>query len=216
MSTTTTPARTALSTPERILDAALVSIAAKGYDGTSLDSLAVGLGVTKQTLLHHFGSKDGLLRALLGRSAAEVRTAVEAGLSSGGSAMNRIDAVVRAVFRLAAARPDLLALTRETIRLGGAFTNELLRSLEPLTHQATGFLSEAMRVGELRQHDPRLVLLTTYSTVIGAATEVEVLRQLGVAPSVRIMVRRRRELMDELQSALAPRVARPAAPAGGL
>ncbi len=193
------------STPERILDAALVSIAAKGYDGTSLDSVAVTLGVRKQTVLHHFGSKDGLLKALLARSADEVRDAVEDGLGSSGSAMQRVEAVVKAVFRLAAIRPDLLALTRETIRLGGSFTNELLAALEPLTYRGTQFLTAAMDAGELRRADPRLVLLTTYSTVIGAATEVEVLRQLGVAPSVRILVRRRRELIDELRTVLAPR-----------
>jgi TetR/AcrR family transcriptional regulator len=197
---TTTP-----STPERILDAALVSMAAKGYDGTSLDSLAATLGVRKQTVLHHFGSKDGLLKALLGRSADEVRAAVEVGLAAQGSPMDKVEAVVRAVFRLAAARPDLLALTRETIRLGGSFTDELMNSLEPLTHQATEFLAAAMDADQLRRHDPRLVLLTAYSTVIGAATEVEVLRQLGVAPSVRILVRRRRELIDELRAVLAPR-----------
>jgi TetR/AcrR family transcriptional regulator len=199
---------TSPSTPERILDAALVSMAAKGYDGTSLDSLAATLGVRKQTVLHHFGSKDGLLKALLARSADEVRAAVEAGLATSGSPMDRVEAVVRAVFRLAAVRPDLLALTRETIRLGGSFTDELMSSLEPLTHEATEFLSASMDAGELRRHDPRLVLLTAYSTVIGAATEVEVLRQLGVAPSVRILVRRRRELIDELRTVLAPREAK--------
>lgn len=171
----------------------------------SLDGLAAGLGVRKQTVLHHFGSKDGLLRALLSRSADEVRDAVDAGLTSSGTALDRVDAVVRAVFRLAAVRPDLLALARETIRLGGSFTPELMSSLEPLTYRATAFLNEAQEAGELRPHDPRLVLLTAYSTVIGAATEVEVLRQLGVAPSVRILVRRRRELLEELHAALAPR-----------
>lgn len=196
---------TPASTPERILDAALVSIAAKGYDATSLDSVAAALGVRKQTVLHHFGSKEGLLRALLARSADEVRDAVEGGLGSSGPAMQRVEAVVKAVFRLAAIRPDLLALTRETIRLGGSFTSELLAALEPLTHRGTQFLGSAMDAGELRRADPRLVLLTTYSTVIGAATEVEVLRQLGVAPSIRILVRRRRELIDELRAVLAPR-----------
>ncbi len=201
----TTPSQ---STPERILDAALISIAGKGYDGTSLDSLAATLGVRKQTVLHHFGSKDGLLKALLARSADEVRVAVEVGLASRGTPMDKIEAVVRAVFRLAAVRPDLLALTRETIRLGGSFTDELMSSLEPLTHKATEFLAASMDAQELRRHDPRLVLLTAYSTVIGAATEVEVLRQLGVAPSVRILVRRRRELIDELRTVLAPRDAK--------
>ena len=186
----------------RILDAALRSVAQRGYEGTSLDALAAGLGVRKQTILHHFGSKEALLRAVVERSAAEVGAAVEAGLDGEGTAFSRVEAVVRAVFRLAGRRPELLGLTREVIRLGGPFVDELMAALEPLAVRATEFLRESTVAGELRRHDPRLVLLSAYSTVIGAATEVEVLRQLGVPASSRILVRRRRELLAELATVL--------------
>ncbi|MDQ1395177.1 MAG: TetR/AcrR family transcriptional regulator, partial [Acidimicrobiaceae bacterium] len=41
-------------TRDRILDAALVSFASRGYEATSLDTLAAGLGLRKQTILYHF------------------------------------------------------------------------------------------------------------------------------------------------------------------
>src|SRR5581483_10685098 len=41
-----------------------------------------------------------------------------------------------------------------------------------------------------------------YSTVLGMATEVDVLRALGFQPSARDLVRRRRQLLDFLRSAL--------------
>ena len=53
------------STSDRILQAALSSFAGKGFEATSLDSLARSLGITKQTILHHFGSKDLLLEATM-------------------------------------------------------------------------------------------------------------------------------------------------------
>jgi len=40
-----------------------------------------------------------------------------------------------------------------------------------------------MDAGRMRRHDPRLLLLAIYSTVIGMVTEVEVLRALGEEPS---------------------------------
>ena len=40
------------STRERVLDAALASFAQRGYEATSLDALAAGLGVRKQTILY--------------------------------------------------------------------------------------------------------------------------------------------------------------------
>lgn len=191
-----------LPTRVRILDAALAQVAQRGYEGTSLDALAAGLGVRKQTILHHFGSKEALLRAVLARSVSEVTEAVEAGLNGEGTAFDRVEAVVRAVFVLAGRRPELLGLTREVVRLGGSFVDELLGALEPLAGRATAFLRDAVVAGELRPHDARLVLLSGYSTVIGAATEVEILRQLGVAASPRILVRRRRELLAELGTVL--------------
>ena len=41
-----------------------------------------------------------------------------------------------------------------------------------------------------------------YSTVIGVATEVEVLRAVGIEPTLKSMVRRRTELLGFLRSAL--------------
>ena len=59
-----------------------------------------------------------------------------------------------------------------------------------------------MDAGNVRRQDPRLLLLTAYSTVIGVATEAEVLRAVGVEPTARSLLRRRNELIDFLRSAL--------------
>ncbi len=59
-----------------------------------------------------------------------------------------------------------------------------------------------MEAGSLRRQEPRLLLLSAYSAVIGVATEVEVLRALGYEPTLRSLVRRRSELLTFLRSAL--------------
>jgi len=46
------------------------------------------------------------------------------------------------------------------------------------------------------------VLLSAYSAVIGVATEVEVLRAVGIDPTLRSLAMRRRELLAFLRSAL--------------
>jgi AcrR family transcriptional regulator len=46
-----------------LLDAAEAIFFAGGWDQASLESIAARAGVSKQTLLRHFGSKDGLLAA---------------------------------------------------------------------------------------------------------------------------------------------------------
>jgi AcrR family transcriptional regulator len=59
-------------TREALLDAAEEELYEDRWRQASLESLARKAGVTKQTLLRHFGSKDGLLLQALGRGAVEV------------------------------------------------------------------------------------------------------------------------------------------------
>ena len=193
-----------VSTADRVLDAAVESFGTRGYDATSLDALAGELGIRKQTILYWYPSKEALLEAVIDQSAAELSDALNDALSKAGPGSNRIEAVVRAVFRMALRRPALLGLLREVSRLGPPWSVRLTDALDPLVQRARGYLEAEMASGDMRTTDPRLVLLSAYSTVIGVATEVEVQRALGVDPSLRSMVVRRRELLAFLRSALAP------------
>lgn len=194
--------RTGGETADRILDAALVSFGSRGYEATSLDALADSLGMRKQSILYWFSSKDVLLEALIDRSAAELSSALEESLARAGTGWARIEAVVRSVFRLAARRPELLGLVREVGRLGPPAATRLTLALDPLVGRASAFLESEMESGAMRRHEPRLLLLAIYSTVVGMITEVEVLRALGEEPSARSLVRRRQEILSLLRSAL--------------
>jgi AcrR family transcriptional regulator len=59
-------------TREALLEAAIDEFYGERWSETSLTALAARAGVTKQTLLRHFGSKEGLLVQALVRSAAQV------------------------------------------------------------------------------------------------------------------------------------------------
>lgn len=193
---------TELTTADRILDGALASFGSRGYEATSLDALAEGLGMRKQSILYWFPSKEALLESLIDRSAAELAEALEGALDRAGAGWDRVEAVVRSVFRLAARRPELLGLVREVGRLGPPAATRLTLALEPLVERASSFLGAEMDAGHMRRHEPRLLLLAIYSTVVGMITEVEVLRALGEEPTARSLVRRRQELLRLLRSAL--------------
>lgn len=59
-------------TREALLDAAETTFFEADWNRSSLVSIADRAGVTKQTLLRHFESKDGLLRAAYGRAFSRV------------------------------------------------------------------------------------------------------------------------------------------------
>jgi len=197
MTTTTTS-----TTGERVLLAAVESFGTKGYEATSLDTLAKGLGLRKQTILYWYPSKDALLAAVIDRTAAELGATLERALSGAGQGWVRVEAIVKSVFRVSVRRPELLGVVREASRLGPPAATRLLGAIEPLMARATGFLSWEMAAGHMRTQDPRMVLLAAYSAVLGMATEVEVLRALGFEPTARDLVRRRDQLLQFLRSAL--------------
>ncbi len=158
--------------------------------------------MTKQTILYWFPSKEALLEAVIARSAGELGMAMQTALDGAGAGWERVEAVVRSVFRLAARRPELLGLVREAARLGPPAATQMTSALQPLVERASSFLEAEMDAGHMRRHEPHLLLLAIYSTVIGMVTEVEVLRALGEEPTARSLVRRRADVLALLRSAL--------------
>ncbi|MBO0980784.1 TetR/AcrR family transcriptional regulator [Microbacterium sp. SD291] len=65
-------ARAAEATGERILQAAFARFSVDYYDQVTLDDIASAAGVTVQTVLRRFGSKENLVRVLTGSRATAV------------------------------------------------------------------------------------------------------------------------------------------------
>ncbi|HLM64840.1 MAG TPA: TetR/AcrR family transcriptional regulator, partial [Acidimicrobiales bacterium] len=149
------PARAALRatpTAERIVTAALAAFGTRGYGATSLDDLARELGIRKQTILYWYPSKEVLLDAAVDRTAAEVTVRLERAIATAGEGFGRVEAIVRAMFRLAARHPTMLGFLREVTRLGPPASTRLLAALEPLVDAASGFLAAEMDAGRMRRH----------------------------------------------------------------
>ena len=139
---------------------------------------------------------------MIDRSAGELATALEEAVARAPGGFARVEALVRTVFRMALRRPELLGLVREVAHLGAPASPRLIASLEPLVQRAQRFLEQEMAEGRFRPSDARLLLVSVYSTVVGVATEVEVLRAVGIEPTLRSTAMRRRELVRFLHRAL--------------
>ena len=194
-----------LPTRQRILDAALDLFGARGVDAVSLDEIAREVGVRKQTVLYWFPSKDELVDAVLETVAAELVVVIDAAVrATSEDPLERIDAVVRAVFRPAVRRPALLGLVREMSRLSEAQADRLRVRLQPLIDRCIDYVSIEMDKGRLRRGDPRLIAAISYATVTGIATEPEALRAVGWQPTAVELRHLRDELRSFLRAALTP------------
>ncbi|CAN5894443.1 hypothetical protein BH23ACT2_BH23ACT2_29410 [soil metagenome] len=193
------------STRDRILDAALGAFAARGVEATSLDSLAAGVGVRKQTILYWFPSKEQVLLGVVDHAVAELGARLgEAATSAGPSLSEQIAAVVDATFRLGTTDPQLLAFVREVTRVGPPASTQLSSALEPLVAGAAASLARAGGAGGDVDRVRRL-LVDAGARVVGMVTEAEVRADLGLAPDVAWLRSRRRSLVESITIALGAR-----------
>ncbi len=89
-------------TRARILDAALRIISDNGYSGATVQEIADAVGMSKPGVLHHFGSRDALLTAIVER-----RDEIDVAIA--GSDPFTVDSLVATV-RHNATVPGLVAL----------------------------------------------------------------------------------------------------------
>ena len=65
---------------DHVLDAALAELLERGYDAMTMQDVASRAGASKETLYAWFGSRTGLLQALIERSADNSAERVQAAL----------------------------------------------------------------------------------------------------------------------------------------
>lgn len=95
-----------MGTRERILKAAEILFADRGYAGTRLHEIAHGVGVQKASLFHHFASKEDLYRAVLDEGHHDSRRTLEKVLDGAGTPLEKIRALTAAYIDMVVAHPE--------------------------------------------------------------------------------------------------------------
>src|SRR4051812_25102080 len=65
----------------QLLEVAEQTFAERGFKGVSMDEIAERARISKPVLYDHFGSKDGLLAAVVVRIRTEMRSAIEGSIA---------------------------------------------------------------------------------------------------------------------------------------
>lgn len=94
----------------KILAAAEVEFATKGFDGARVDAVAARAGVNKALLYYYFSGKTGILDALFEEFFRELRAAQDEAVIAAENTAERGDAQTRAAFAVMARRSDLLRI----------------------------------------------------------------------------------------------------------
>lgn len=150
-----------------ILDAFTRAVAERGYDGTNFGDLATELGISKGTIVHHFGTKDRMLRELhenyMRRRLAEVRLV----WSRLTGPAERLAAFVHLGVRYQVVdRTATVAFQREVLRFAAAPGMETSLALrDEYRHLVESVLADGVAAGEFRPGDDRLRTLQLFGSV---------------------------------------------------
>ncbi|MEY5058669.1 MAG: hypothetical protein RJA51_416 [Actinomycetota bacterium] len=161
------PDRGQRSTRDLILDEAVVCFAERGYDGTSLNDIAAGVGIRRPSLLHHFASKELLYRNVFERILSDWLERVSEAVEMDGTGWDKVELVLRAGFALFEDHPDYVRMMRREALDGGVRLGiDLASVLKPLFEAAAEYLDEMMAAGKLRRHDSRHLLIMGYGAIL--------------------------------------------------
>jgi AcrR family transcriptional regulator len=200
----------------RILATALALFAEQGYEGTSLQQVADGVGLHKSSLFHHFRSKDELAREVYRGLAERLLKRLEPVLAEDPPRLESLLAAVDASVDHFAAEPAsarllmrLLVTSRESDAAGGPFGAPAGEAdpIDRVLALVGDWLARARTAGAIRRLPVRLTVLNLMGLVLfhPAVVHHAPPGALGADPlSPATIASRKRELRVFLRGALAP------------
>ncbi len=154
---------------ERILVEATRLFAERGVSGTPIQAIAEAAGITRPTLVYHFGSKDGLRLSVLDAVMAHWRDELPRIMAAASGDGPTVDSLLGALFDFFRADPARARLLLREMLDRPEQMSELLREMvQPWTAMITQAVRMAQGTGVVRQAlDPEAFVALVISSAVG-------------------------------------------------
>lgn len=158
-----------MATRDRILQAALVIFAQKGYHRAAVDDIVRASRTSKGAVYHHFPNKEALFLALVDQFSERLAEAVAAGIVGAHGALGKVEAALRAGLETFARHRELAhILLLESVSLGSAYEQKRTEVHGRFAALIQGYLDQAVAEGSIPALDTRVATLGW----LGAVNEV--------------------------------------------
>jgi AcrR family transcriptional regulator len=160
-----------LATRDRILQAALVVFADKGYHRGAVDDIVRASRTSKGAVYHHFPNKEALFLALVDDFATRLAEAVADAIGASEGALRKVEAALRAGLETFARHRELARIILlESVSLGSAYQAKRAEVHGRFAALIQGYLDQAVVEGSIPPVDTRVVTLAW----LGAVNEIVV------------------------------------------
>jgi AcrR family transcriptional regulator len=185
MSSATSPAA-ALSTRNRLLEAATKVFLAQGFTVASMDMVRQEAGVSNGSLYHHFPTKAQLADALYAHTLRDFHTALLQPIAGKTSAQAGVKGLMRAYIQWVLQHPDQARLLH-TLRRGGDVTHgaEINAANEHAFSALQTWIEQRMEAGEMRTMPFHLWMALVFSPAMSLTQRWVSQSTPAVAPKVR-------------------------------
>lgn len=198
-----TRTRNAAETRRRLLDAAELEFAQKGFAGARLRDVAAVAGVQQALIHHYFGDKGGLYRAVVDRAIADTAEGGWRILEQERELQTTLEAFVDLLVRFYATHANLLAILRMEAASGDGAALDVMRArTKPILDAVELKIVEWQARGVVRQRVPaREIIVATLALAVFPHQEAKLLEALWpgtlAAPDDEdALARRRRMIVD--------------------
>jgi len=157
----------ALRSSDRILYEALQLFSQKGYDATSVREICEAAAITKPTLYHFYGSKEGLYRALVEGTFDQFRATLVAVLAERGTVAQKLCRVARLYFEVAHESRGLMQFLFSLVHNppSSAPPTDIPRLYEDIVGLVAAEVDQGVARGELRPGPTELRMLVFMGTL---------------------------------------------------
>lgn len=168
--------------PERILAAAAVEFASRGYSGARVDGIARRARVNKAMLYYHFGSKQAIYQALLRSVFTNVAERLRAIASSGDAPTEMVDRAIAELAAFTGEHPHFPAIMLREVAGGGTHLDrKTLGTLTAVPKAFGAIVMQGVQAGVFRPMHPIAAYFTMIAPIVFYMAAAPIRKELADA-----------------------------------